>query len=186
MRAAEPCDQQGDRGRGRAHRSGIALEELQGIRERVRLWRSQRATLSNWPFTSSAPSSSTRPAGPGCDDHGGSGLYLTDLPALRPRREEQPSTRDDFCCRSCGLAGPADHIAAVNVARRAGAAWVLVNAPDAAAPPSPGQDCCEPRACDQPNGPSPAHGSATAVDTQLGICSQEKRRQQWSRNRSAR
>ena len=29
---------------------GIALEDLQGIRDRVRLRRHQRATLSNWPF----------------------------------------------------------------------------------------------------------------------------------------
>ncbi|MFA3837972.1 zinc ribbon domain-containing protein [Streptomyces aureus] len=38
-------------------------------------------------------------------------------------------SRDHFCCRRCGLAGPADHVAGVNVRNRARSAWVLVNVP---------------------------------------------------------
>ncbi|MFJ8537099.1 zinc ribbon domain-containing protein [Streptomyces sp. NPDC093591] len=38
-------------------------------------------------------------------------------------------TRDHFCCRRCGLAGPADIVAGVNVRDRARSAWVLVTAP---------------------------------------------------------
>ncbi|PVE10164.1 transposase [Streptomyces scopuliridis] len=38
-------------------------------------------------------------------------------------------TRDHFSCRRCGLAGPADHVAGVNIAKRGSSAWVLVNAP---------------------------------------------------------
>ncbi|MFG2000941.1 hypothetical protein ACGFNU_17520 [Spirillospora sp. NPDC048911] len=34
-----------------------------------------------------------------------------------------------FACRRCGLAGPADVVAAVNVARRARTAWAFVNTP---------------------------------------------------------
>jgi transposase len=34
-----------------------------------------------------------------------------------------------FCCRRCGLAGPADVVAAVNIRDRARRAWVLVNVP---------------------------------------------------------
>ena len=46
---------------------GIALEELQGIRGRVTVPRGRRARLSCWrPSTSSARSSSTRPAVSGC------------------------------------------------------------------------------------------------------------------------
>ncbi|MFI2205111.1 zinc ribbon domain-containing protein [Streptomyces sp. NPDC020192] len=37
--------------------------------------------------------------------------------------------RDHFCCRRCGLAGPADVVAGVNVRDRARSAWVLVTAP---------------------------------------------------------
>ncbi|MGK5553074.1 zinc ribbon domain-containing protein [Actinomadura kijaniata] len=32
-------------------------------------------------------------------------------------------------CPRCGLAGPSDHVAAVNVRQRARVAWALVNAP---------------------------------------------------------
>ncbi|MFI8765009.1 zinc ribbon domain-containing protein [Streptomyces sp. NPDC053792] len=38
-------------------------------------------------------------------------------------------TRDQFCCRRCGLAGPADVVAGVNVRDRARSAWVFVTAP---------------------------------------------------------
>ncbi|WP_127937637.1 zinc ribbon domain-containing protein [Nonomuraea polychroma] len=39
-------------------------------------------------------------------------------------------TRDTFGCASCGFAGPADHIAALNVERRASAVWAFVNMPN--------------------------------------------------------
>ncbi|WP_372448881.1 zinc ribbon domain-containing protein [Saccharopolyspora endophytica] len=38
-------------------------------------------------------------------------------------------TRDIFSCRRCGLAGPADVVAGVNVRDRARSAWVFVNMP---------------------------------------------------------
>ncbi|MFF0083564.1 zinc ribbon domain-containing protein [Streptomyces canus] len=38
-------------------------------------------------------------------------------------------TWDHFCCRRCGLAGPADVVAGVNVRNRARSAWVFVTAP---------------------------------------------------------
>lgn len=38
-------------------------------------------------------------------------------------------TRDHFCCRRCGLAGPADVVAGVNVRDRARSAWVFVTMP---------------------------------------------------------
>ncbi|TDD85278.1 transposase [Actinomadura darangshiensis] len=47
-------------------------------------------------------------------------------------RNNRP-TRDHFCCRRCGLAGPADVVAGVNVRDRARSAWVFVNMP----PPAP-------------------------------------------------
>ncbi|MFD0494912.1 zinc ribbon domain-containing protein [Streptomyces rhizosphaericus] len=37
--------------------------------------------------------------------------------------------RDHFRCRRCGLAGPADVVAGVNVRDRARSAWVFVTAP---------------------------------------------------------
>ncbi|MFD1275716.1 zinc ribbon domain-containing protein [Streptomyces kaempferi] len=38
-------------------------------------------------------------------------------------------TRDRFCCRRCGLAGPADVVAGVNVRDRARSVWVFVTMP---------------------------------------------------------
>ncbi len=113
---------------------GIALEELSGIRGRVRLRRHQRATLSTWPFhqLGAAIAYKARRAGV---------PFLEVDPAYTsqtcPRcghvaRGNRPG-RDHFCCRRCGLAGPADHIAAVNVRQRARTAWVFVSMPD----PSP-------------------------------------------------
>ncbi|MCO6010367.1 transposase [Actinoallomurus purpureus] len=37
--------------------------------------------------------------------------------------------RDTFHCRRCGLAGPADVVAGINVRNRARSAWVFVNMP---------------------------------------------------------
>ncbi|SDK32302.1 hypothetical protein SAMN04488074_105157 [Lentzea albidocapillata subsp. violacea] len=44
--------------------------------------------------------------------------------------------RDHFHCRRCGLAGPADIVAAVNIRNRARSVWVHVNVPD----PVPAQE----------------------------------------------
>ncbi|WP_275938300.1 zinc ribbon domain-containing protein [Actinomadura formosensis] len=46
----------------------------------------------------------------------------------RTARNNRPS-RDHFCCRRCGLAGPAGVVAGVNVRDRARSAWVFVNMP---------------------------------------------------------
>ncbi|MFD0446317.1 MULTISPECIES: transposase [Streptomyces violaceusniger group] len=43
-------------------------------------------------------------------------------------RTNRPA-RDHFRCRRCGLAGPADVVAGVNVRDRARSAWVFVTAP---------------------------------------------------------
>ncbi|MBC9716402.1 IS200/IS605 family element transposase accessory protein TnpB [Streptomyces sp. TRM66268-LWL] len=109
---------------------GIALEQLQGIRERVTVRRDQRARQSSCPFhqLGSFLEYKARRAGV---------PYLEVDPAYTsqrcPRcghteRGNRPS-RDHFFCRRCGLAGPADHVAGVNVRERARSAWVFVNMP---------------------------------------------------------
>ncbi|GII01104.1 hypothetical protein Pta02_31120 [Planobispora takensis] len=111
---------------------GIAVEELAGIR-RVRLQPSQRATLSSWPFhrlgaflayeacCSGVPYAQVDPA-----------CASQVCPVLRCRNTSRGNRphRGVFCCRSCGFAGPADHIAVCNVAGRAQVAWAFVNAPN--------------------------------------------------------
>ena len=107
---------------------GIALEELGGIRHRVRLRRSQRATLHSWSFfqlrlfieykaqLNGVPvvavdprnTSRTCPAC-GCVD-----------------KKNRPS-QETFSCTSCGHSGLADYIASVNIRRRAKVNWPYVS-----------------------------------------------------------
>ncbi|MFJ2740207.1 RNA-guided endonuclease InsQ/TnpB family protein [Streptomyces sp. NPDC087440] len=114
---------------------GVALEELRGIRDRVTVPRDQRARLSSWPFhqlgaflaykcrRSGVPFVEVDPA-------------HTSQRCPRCGRTERANrqTRDHFHCRRCGLAGPSDHVAGVNVRNRARSAWAFVNMPD----PAPG------------------------------------------------
>ncbi|MFF5207247.1 RNA-guided endonuclease InsQ/TnpB family protein [Streptosporangium sp. NPDC000396] len=112
---------------------GIAAEELAGIRDRVRLWPSQRATLSSWPFHQLGEFLAYKARKAGVP-------YLEVDPAYTSQRcpvawcrhveRGNRRSRDWFCCRSCGFAGSADHIAALNVATRAGAAWAFVDMPN--------------------------------------------------------
>ena len=112
---------------------GIALEELQGIRERVTVPRDQRARLSSWPFHQLGEFIAYKARRAGVP-------FIEVDPAYTsqrcPRcghtaRNNRPS-RDHFSCRRCGLAGPADVVAGVNVRDRARSAWVFVNMPDPA------------------------------------------------------
>ncbi|MEV6864841.1 transposase [Streptosporangium subroseum] len=112
---------------------GIALEDLAGIRDRVRLHAHQRATLCTWSFHQLG-------AYIGYKAHRAGAPCLEVDPAYTSQtcpnpwcghvsRANRPD-RDTFYCTSCGLAGPADYIAAVNVARRGAMAWVFVNMPN--------------------------------------------------------
>lgn len=113
---------------------GIALEQLQGIRERVTVRRDQRARLSSWPFHQLGAFIAYKARRNGVP-------FLEVDPAYTSQRcprcghtaKANRPTRDVFCCRRCGLAGPADVVAGVNVRDRARSAWVFVNMP----PPVP-------------------------------------------------
>lgn len=109
---------------------GIAVEELDGIRERARLRRDQRATLSSWPFHQLGRQLAYKAKR--------AGVPFVEVDARHtsqrcPRcghteRANRPD-RDHFCCRRCGLAGPADVVAGVNVRDRARSAWAFVTMP---------------------------------------------------------
>jgi IS605 OrfB family transposase len=116
---------------------GIAVEKLTGIRDRVRLRRPQRVTLSSWSFH-----------------------QLGDVLAYKARRAGVPLVQVDprytsqtchgcghrdkrnrpdqetFHCRSCGVVAHADHNAALNIAQRGVQDWGAVNRPHAALPHS--------------------------------------------------
>ncbi|WP_433526215.1 RNA-guided endonuclease InsQ/TnpB family protein [Nocardia pseudovaccinii] len=117
---------------------GIALEDLGGIRERVRLRKPQRVTLHSWSFAQL-------------------GTYI----AYKARRAGIPVTYVDprytsqqcsgcghvskknrpnqasFVCTSCGFAEHADVNAARNIAARAVAGWAVSHAADDAAESTP-------------------------------------------------
>lgn len=109
---------------------GVALEDLQGIRDRVRLNRHQRAVQSSWPFHQLERHITYKARRAGVpvllvDAHHTSQM----CPRCSHTSRSNRPTRDWFCCRRCGLAGPADVVAAVNIRNRARRAWVLVNVP---------------------------------------------------------
>lgn len=115
---------------------GIALEDLSGIRERTgkRLGRKQRARHSNWQFFQLRSFLEYKAKLVGVL------LRLVD-PAYTSQtcsrcghcEKANRSSRDNFCCVSCGYAVPADRNAAVNIAARATVNWPLV--PTASATP---------------------------------------------------
>jgi putative transposase len=112
---------------------GIAVEDLTGIRERVRLRKPQRVTLSAWSF-------------------GQLGAFLAykarragvPLVEVDPRYTSQTCNRcghrdkrnrpdqETFLCRSCGVVAHADHNAALNIASRGVEGWGAVNRPHSA------------------------------------------------------
>jgi putative transposase len=101
---------------------GIALEDLQGIRGRVRAHRSQRRTLHSWAFAQQIQFTRYKA------ERAGVAFLLVD-PAYTSQTCPNPkcghisranrSARGYFRCTRCGLAGHADHIAAINIANRA-------------------------------------------------------------------
>jgi len=99
---------------------GIALEDLQGIRDRVTVKRAQRADQHSWSFhqlrtfiayKATMAGVPVRPVDPRNTSRTCPGCGLID-------KRNRP-TRDDFRCIDCGLAGPADTFAARNISRRA-------------------------------------------------------------------
>ncbi|MEU1785973.1 transposase [Streptomyces sparsogenes] len=109
---------------------GIAVEALGGIRERVRLRRDQRGTLSSWPFHQLGQHLAYKARRAGVPFLEVDAAYTSQrCPRCGHTERANRSDRDHFCCRRCGLAGPADVVAGVNVRDRARSAWVLVTAP---------------------------------------------------------
>ncbi len=108
---------------------GIALEDLEGIRDRVRSRKPQRTTLHSWSFhqlgsfidykaiRAGVPVVYVDPAytSQGCSGRG----------HVSKRNRPDQAT---FLCTSCGLSLPADWNAAVNIAKRGEDGWVVSHA----------------------------------------------------------
>ncbi|MET8048006.1 transposase [Streptosporangium sp. NPDC005286] len=107
-------------GKAKDTRSGIALENLEGIRERVTVRKAQRADLHSWGFHQLRTFVTYKAALAGVV------VRLVDprntsrtCPGCGHIDKRNRPTRDEFRCVSCGLAGPADYFAAINIGRRA-------------------------------------------------------------------
>jgi putative transposase len=99
---------------------GIALEDLGGIRDRITVRRPQRAALSSWSFAQLRTFIEYKAK-----------LMGVVVAAVDPRNTSRAcpccghsdkanrKTQDKFLCVDCGFSGLADHIAAVNISRRA-------------------------------------------------------------------
>ena len=112
---------------------GIAVEELTGIRERVRLRKPQRATLHSWAFAqlgaflaykAQAAGVAFVEVDPAYTSQTCSACGLVDK---RNRRSQAA-----FECGRCGFVGHADHNAAINIAARGVERWGEVMRPHAA------------------------------------------------------
>jgi IS605 OrfB family transposase len=109
---------------------GIAVEELGGIRERVRLRRDQRDTLSSWPFRQLGQHLAYKAKQAGVPFVEVDAAYTSQrCPRCGHTERANRPDRGRFCCRRCGLAGPADVVAGVNVRDRARSAWAFVTMP---------------------------------------------------------
>ena len=98
---------------------GIALEELTGIRERVRLRKPQRSTLHSWAFAQLGVFVTYK-----AEQNGVAVTYVD--PAYTSQscstcghteKANRPK-QDTFKCKSCGMSLHADHNAAKNIAQR--------------------------------------------------------------------
>ncbi|MEU0877853.1 transposase [Lentzea sp. NPDC005914] len=113
---------------------GIALEDLSGIRDRVRPRRDQRAALASWPFHQLGAFIEYKAKRAGVRVIAVDARFASQMcPGCGHTARSNRSSRDHFRCRACGLAGPADHVAGINVRNRARSVWALVNVPRPAA-----------------------------------------------------
>jgi len=107
---------------------GIKLEDLSGIHTRITVRKAQRADMRSWSFSQLRQFITYKAAIAGVE------LALVDprntsreCPECGHTDKANRPSRDRFACKRCGLAGPADHIAARNISGRA-----AVSLPDAA------------------------------------------------------
>jgi len=98
----------------------LALEDLQGIRARCTVRKAQRATFSSWSFFQLRSFITYKAQREGVP------VVLVDprntsreCPTCGHTDKRNRPSQSVFCCTSCGFAGPADVIAAGNIARRA-------------------------------------------------------------------
>ncbi|WP_433365325.1 RNA-guided endonuclease InsQ/TnpB family protein [Streptosporangium sp. CA-115845] len=113
---------------------GIALEDLQGIRDRVRLRRPQRVTLHSWSFHQLGDFIAYKAARQGVAVVHVDPAYTSQACSScgHVDKKNRPG-QATFSCTSCGFAEHADVNAARNIASRGVAGWAVSHAADDAA-----------------------------------------------------
>jgi IS605 OrfB family transposase len=112
---------------------GIAVEELTGIRARVRLRKPQRAALHSWSFAQLGEFLTYKARRAGIPLIQVDPRYTSQTCSKCGHRDKR--NRPDqatFICRSCGVVAHADVNAAVNIASRGVDGWGAVNRPHVA------------------------------------------------------
>ncbi len=99
---------------------GIALEDLSGIRDRITVSKSQRATLHSWSFDDLQQKIQYKAQRAGVPvvwiDPRNTSRTCPQCSCVD--KHNRPS-QSHFHCVACGFSGLADHIAAINIGRRA-------------------------------------------------------------------
>ncbi|MEV8513382.1 transposase [Dactylosporangium sp. NPDC051484] len=112
---------------------GIAVEKLTGIRDRVRLRKPQRVTLSSWSFHQLGAFLAYKARRAGVPLVEVDPRYTSQTcNGCGHRDKRNRPDQETFICRSCGVVAHADHNAARNIAQRGVEGWGAVNRPHAA------------------------------------------------------
>ncbi|WP_055480334.1 RNA-guided endonuclease InsQ/TnpB family protein [Sphaerimonospora mesophila] len=113
---------------------GIALEDLGGIRDRVRLRKPQRVTLHSWSFHQLGSFIAYKAARAGVAVVHVDPAYTSQACSScgHVDKRNRPG-QETFACTSCGFAEHADVNAARNIAARGVAGWAVSHAADDAA-----------------------------------------------------
>lgn len=112
---------------------GVALEDLTGIRDRVRLRKPQRVTLHSWAFWQLGAFVAYKAGSVGVPVVFVDPWYTSQTCAECGHTEGRNRvSQSRFVCRSCGVVAHADWNAARNIADRGAACWAAVNQPYAA------------------------------------------------------
>ncbi|MEV0901864.1 transposase [Actinoplanes sp. NPDC049802] len=112
---------------------GIAVEKLTGIRDRVRLRKPQRVTLSSWSFHQLGDYLKYKARRAGVPVVEVDPRYTSQTCNRCGHRDKRSRIdQETFTCRSCGVVAHADHNAALNIAQRGAEDWAAVNPPHVA------------------------------------------------------
>ncbi|GGO81789.1 hypothetical protein GCM10012289_71550 [Nonomuraea cavernae] len=108
---------------------GIALEDLQGIRDRVRLRKPQRVTLHAWSFHQLGHFIAYKAARAGVAVVWVDPAYTSQVCSAcgHVAKKNRPD-QETFACTSCGFAEHADVNAARNIAARGETGWAVSHA----------------------------------------------------------